>query len=109
MADCSEAKRDAGGRERPCADRKRDHVAAMAAAPQDSRAVTLADKYHNLLSIRLDLADGRPVWDTFHADRGDVIRYHESMIEACGSGESRVDRLARACRELLAEVIAAGG
>ena len=67
VADCSEVKLDADGRGRPWADRKRDQVAAIASAGDDSKAVTLADKSHNLLSIRLDLAEGRPAWSTFHA------------------------------------------
>jgi len=108
VADCSEAKLDARGRKRPWADRKRDQIAAIAAAPDASKAVTLADKYHNLLSIRLDLAEGRPVWDSFHADRDRVIEYYRAMIEACESGESRLATLGRECRALLAEVVAIG-
>src|SRR4051812_29594254 len=52
---CSEIKTDAQGRKRPWIDRKRDHLEALAAAPVEARAVALADKLHNLLSIQLDL------------------------------------------------------
>ncbi len=109
VADCSEEKLDAQGSKRPWSDRKRDHIAAIAAAGDASKAVALADKFHNLLSIRLDLAERRPAWDSFHADREGVIRYHEVMIAACSSRDGRVSDLARECRALLAEVEALGG
>ena len=54
---CSERKKDDSGAHRPWADRKRDHIEALAAAPTDARAVVLADKLHNLTSIRFDLDD----------------------------------------------------
>jgi len=75
VAACSETKLDGGGEKRPWIDRKRDHLAAIADATEAARAVVLVDKYHNLLSIRLDLDEGRSVWDTFHADRDLMLWY----------------------------------
>src|SRR5262245_39145070 len=49
----SEIKTDAAGRKRPWIDRKRDHLEALRQAPVEARAVVLADKLHNLISIEL--------------------------------------------------------
>lgn len=98
---CSEVKLDASGVKRPWIDRKRDHLASAANAPESARAVILADKLHNLISIRLDQAEGGPVWSSFHADRDQVLWYYRAMIDACRSGEPGLSRLADQCLELL--------
>ena len=66
----------------------------------------LADKLHNLISIRLDLAEGRPVWASFNADRDQVLWYYEAMIDACRSDDPGLARLADECRELLDAIAA---
>ena len=109
VAYCSEAKVDVDGKKRPWIDRKRDHLAAVAMAPASARAVVLADKLHNLLSIRLDLAEGRPVWECFNASKDQVLWYHGAMIEASGSDDPRLASLADECRTMLAEVAAIDG
>ena len=91
---CSEIKFDAEGRKRPWIDRKRDHLTAMAGASAAARAVLLADKLHNLTSIELDLDEGRPVWAAFNAERAQVLWYYRSAIDACASGDPRVEALA---------------
>jgi len=101
VGDCSEVKLDAEGRKRPWIDRKRDHLAVVCAAGVRSRAIILADKLHNLTSIEVDLAEGRPVWDHFNADRTSVLWYYEATIDACASGDPRLEALATACREML--------
>jgi guanosine-3',5'-bis(diphosphate) 3'-pyrophosphohydrolase len=101
---CSEVKTDARGNKRPWIDRKRDHLAAMSDAPLAARAVILADKLHNLISIELDLGEGRPVWSQFHAERDQVIGYYNAAIDNCGHGDSRLQQLALACRASLARI-----
>lgn len=101
---CSEVKNDAAGRKRPWIDRKRDHLAALAEAPVEARAVILADKLHNLTSIEYDLSLGRDVWSTFHADRGNVLWYYWTTLECCGRGDPRLEPLAAGCREILARL-----
>jgi (p)ppGpp synthase/HD superfamily hydrolase len=101
---CSEIKLDARGRKRPWIDRKRDHLEALATAPVEARAIALADKLHNLLSIQLDLHAGRPVWSTFHAGREQVLWYYRTAIEQCVPGDHRLETLARHCRELLTAI-----
>jgi (p)ppGpp synthase/HD superfamily hydrolase len=98
---CSEVKLDASGARRPWIDRKRDHLASASKAPESARAVMLADKLHNLISIRLDHAEGRPVWSTFNADRAGVLWYYGAMIDACRSDQPGLSTLADECRELL--------
>jgi (p)ppGpp synthase/HD superfamily hydrolase len=101
---CSEVKLDTQGNKRPWIDRKRDHLAAMALAPMAARGVMLADKLHNLLSIELDLLEGRPVWSEFHADREQVLWYYKATIDACGREDLRLARLVASCEEVLARV-----
>jgi len=101
---CSEIKLDAGGRKRPWGDRKRDHLEALRRATVEARAVVLADKLHNLMSIELDLREGRAVWPTFHAGRSEVLAYYRATIDQLGTGDPRVETLAVACREAIAMI-----
>lgn len=101
---CSEVKTDENGRKRPWIDRKRDHLAALAEAPTEARAIVLADKLHNLISMELDLRDGRPVWSQFHAERDRVVWYYHAAIDVCGKSEPELEQLVASCREVLARV-----
>jgi (p)ppGpp synthase/HD superfamily hydrolase len=91
---CSEIKTDGQGRKRPWIDRKRDHLEALGRAPLAARAVILADKLHNLISIELDLREGRPVWPTFHAGRDQVLWYYRATLAQLGQGDPRLESLA---------------
>jgi (p)ppGpp synthase/HD superfamily hydrolase len=104
VAHCSEIKTDASGRKRPWIDRKRDHLVALAAAPVDARAVVLADKLHNLMSIELDLREGRPVWNHFNAARDQVLAYYRATIDLLGTSDDRLVALAEQCRRTLAAI-----
>jgi (p)ppGpp synthase/HD superfamily hydrolase len=101
---CSEVKTDEEGVKRPWIDRKRDHLAALASAPADARAIILADKLHNLVSIELDLREKGPVWGQFHAGRDQVLWYYRSAIDVCGQGDARLESLADSCRGVLLRV-----
>ena len=101
---CSEIKTDDAGQKRPWIDRKRDHLEALGEASLAARAVILADKLHNLLSIELDLRDGRPVWPTFNAERAQVLWYYRTTIERIGAGDPRLEALANRVREALAAI-----
>jgi (p)ppGpp synthase/HD superfamily hydrolase len=101
---CSEVKTDAAGNKRPWADRKRDHLAALAHAPVAARAVVLADKLHNLISMELDLREGRVVWQAFNADRAQVIDYYNRTLEQLGTDEQRLVDLAARGRRTLAAI-----
>ncbi len=108
VANCTEVKLDASGGKRPWIDRKTDHLESLANAPDPARAIVLADKLHNLTCIRLDLLDGRAVWDSFGADRDRVLWYYGATIDACRSDDPRLAGLADVCRAALAEVTALG-
>ncbi len=101
---CSEVKHDAEGQKRPWIDRKRDHLAALGGAPTSTWAVILADKLHNLISIELDLEEGRPVWSLFNAERSQVLWYYQATIDACDVADRRVEALADSCRAVLARI-----
>jgi (p)ppGpp synthase/HD superfamily hydrolase len=101
---CSEIKTDAAGRKRPWIDRKRDHLEALQQAPADARAVVLADKLHNLVSIELDLREGRAVWSKFNADRIQVLDYYLRTFEQLGAGDPRLAELAERGRQTLAAI-----
>lgn len=102
---CTEVKLDAEGRKRPWADRKADHLAALAGAPIEARAVALADKLHNLTSLAHDLARGVDAWSAFNADRDRVLGYYRAALEACGADDPLLERLADACRDVLAGIV----
>lgn len=105
VAWCTERKLDETGRKRPWTERKLDHRAAIAEAPWEARAIVLADKLHNLISIRTDLEDGVDVWSRFGADRADVLANQRAMIAACrSSSEPAIRRLADMASEQLATV-----
>ena len=110
VGDCSEEKNDSQGNKRPWIDRKRDHLAAMGrfAGLGQAAPVALADKLHNLMSIELDLRDGRPIWSHFNAEREMVLWYQRTMIDQIGRDDPRLERLASQCRSVLAAVEALG-
>lgn len=91
---CSEVKLDASGKKRPWEDRKRDHLAALANAPVEAKGIVLADKLHNLLSIQIDLEEGREVWNLFNASRARVLGYYRASLTACQGDDPRLSRLA---------------
>jgi guanosine-3',5'-bis(diphosphate) 3'-pyrophosphohydrolase len=99
---------DERGLKRPWLDRKRDHLAAIATAPVEARAVILADKLHNLISIAIDLREGHPVWGEFHADRDQVLWYYHAVLDRCRSDDPRLQTLELRCREVLDEILAIG-
>jgi len=106
VAHCSETKTDEQGRKRAWIDRKSEHLAALREAPAGARAIVLADKLHNLISIDTDLRAGRPVWNEFHSGRDQVLWYYRAMIAICAgdSADSRLQQLAASCRGVLDQI-----
>lgn len=100
---CSEVKTDVSGSQRSWTDRKKEYVEVLVQAPMEARAVALADKLHNLLSILCDLEAGRPVWSLFHAGREDVLAYYRTCIDRFDR-ELELSPLAAAARQMLHEV-----
>jgi (p)ppGpp synthase/HD superfamily hydrolase len=106
VAHCSEVKTDSAGRKRPWKVRKTDHLAALKHAPVDARAIVLADKLHNLLSVQVDLQEDPPIWPTFNASPSEVRWYYETTIKTVGVEDNRLISLARECTDLLNVLIA---
>jgi (p)ppGpp synthase/HD superfamily hydrolase len=101
---CSEVKTDAAGQKRPWAVRKREHLEALLHAPAAARAVVLADKLHNLISIELDLRAGRDVWSAFNAGRTAVLEYYRKSLEQLPTEDPRLVNLADRGRRVLAAI-----
>ncbi len=109
VSDCSEQKTDSLGNKRPWIDRKRDHLAVLVEAGLASRAVILADKLNNLISIEMDLRDKKPIWSQFNADREQVLWYHRTMIDQLDGDEPRLGQLASEARRVLNAIEALEG
>ncbi len=107
VAFCSEIKRDEMGRVRPWLQRKQEHLERLRHAPAEARAIALADKWHNLFSIRIDLSAGLPVWDRFNAPRADWLQLTRRFIEALPEvdpPDERLSHLAACCLQELEDL-----
>jgi guanosine-3',5'-bis(diphosphate) 3'-pyrophosphohydrolase len=98
----SEEKDDASGRKIPWRTRKEAHISALKSGNDDARAVTLADKLHNLGTMVFDLDAGHELWSRFGAGPEDIIWYHRTMLAAVGStSDPRLAALAEECHKLV--------
>lgn len=105
VACCSERKRDANGTPRPWRQRKTEQIADMGSSSLECRAVLLADKLHNLSTMRFDQAAGISIWNHFNAPRGDVLWYLSEIVEAAAAfPDERLQQLADECRQRLDEL-----
>lgn len=102
VAAMTERKLSPDGRKRMWRDRKLEHVAQVASAPWQARAIVLADKLHNVGTMLYDLEEGAALWTRFNASPEQILWYHRSMLEAADQGETQLAKLAGACREALA-------
>ena len=98
VAALSETKNDADGTLRPWEDRKAEHLRHIAAASLIARAIALADKLHNMQTMRLDLAEGTLSLSAFRASPERLLWYYRSMIDAAAGDEAQFVPLAEACR-----------
>jgi (p)ppGpp synthase/HD superfamily hydrolase len=105
----SERKFDQQGRKRSWEDRKRDHLDEMGGASLNARALTLADKLHNLETIAIDLATGVDVWTRFNAPRERLVWYYSEIIARAAGNEPSLEGLVAACRNALQRVSDASG
>jgi hypothetical protein len=110
VAALSETKNDSDGRLRPWEDRKAEHLQHIAAAPWAAQAIALADKLHNMETLRCDLADRSVSLSAFRAPPDRLLWYYRSMIDVAAGEDVRLRPLADACRaelERLRDVLAA--
>lgn len=102
----SEQKDDEAGNHRPWIDRKREHLAHATHADWQARAIILADKLHNLISIRYDLEQGNDVWKRFNAPPSAFLWYNASMIEAASTDDrDELETLAAAGRAVVTQLV----
>lgn len=110
VAACSEQKTDASGRDRPWRVRKQEHLDHLGSMPGLAKAVILADKLHNLTSMRADLEDpdlAATLWTKFNAAPEDLFWYQGRMIEGAAAGNPGLAALAAEARAALESVRAA--
>ncbi|QKX49433.1 bifunctional (p)ppGpp synthetase/guanosine-3',5'-bis(diphosphate) 3'-pyrophosphohydrolase [Planococcus glaciei] len=68
---------------RPWEDRKRHTVSKLAARSREELAIIVADKLHNLRSIRLDLEEtGEEVWNRFNRGKEQQEWYYRGIVNA---------------------------
>jgi (p)ppGpp synthase/HD superfamily hydrolase len=105
VALCTERKVDGQGKKRPWLDRKTEYIEVLRRASLPAAfAVALADKLHNLVSIKCDLRDGEDLWSRFNADRDQALWYYRTAIDTFGTDDPKLSHLARECRQALTEV-----
>jgi len=82
----SERKRDHGGQERPWAVRKREYIEHLRLAPHDAKAISCADKIHNMQSILLAMDRGGHIWSELKASPREQLERMRRLREALGDG-----------------------
>lgn len=100
----SERKLDESGKKRPWEDRKREHLVHIASAPMAARAITLADKLHNLSTMAYDIDAGEQISERFNASVDRLIWYYESMVDAAAGNDTELKSLAGSARVALRAV-----
>src|SRR5690606_25607351 len=100
----SERKRDESGRKRPWEDRKREHLAHIASAPLAARAITLADKLHNLKTMAYDIDQGEHSAGRFNSSVDRLDWYYEAVIEAAAGNDTELADRAAVARRALQDV-----
>ena len=101
VAALTERKRDDSGQKRSWQDRKTEHLEHVAAASWEARAITLADKLHNLGTMAFDLDADPDLWSRFNAPPERLLWYYRGMIAAASQGEPRLRILAEECSKLV--------
>ena len=101
----SEVKATNSGDKLPWIVRKREHLARLQSASPAAKAIVLADKFHNLTSMVVDLAEGAELWSRFNASVDDLRWYYsESVKLADNATDERLHRLAAGCRSRIAQL-----
>jgi (p)ppGpp synthase/HD superfamily hydrolase len=96
----SETKRDEDGVALPWRHRKQEHVARLRSEPVEARAITLADKIHNVGTLLDDLSEDPTAWSRFNTAPAEQLWYHDAVIESIGE-EPQLAQLKGEYRELL--------
>lgn len=100
----TERKLDESGCRRPWEDRKREHLSHIGSSPLAARAITLADKLHNLRTMIFDMDRGEDLSERFNASFERLVWYYASAIEAAAGNDGELADLAAAARRALQDV-----
>lgn len=106
VTEMTEIKESNQGKKRSWRERKQDHIEVMRQAHQESRAIELADKLHNLEAMLFDLQteDKAEFWGHFGASPQEIVQYYHSMIDAAGQADPRLETLVKNCEDRLDEL-----
>lgn len=96
----SEVKHDEDGIALPWRHRKEEHVARLLREPVAARAITLADKIHNVGTLLDDLESDPTAWKRFSSSPAEQLWYHHAVLEAIGD-EPELTSLKQEYRMLL--------
>lgn len=109
VRETTERKRDNAGKKLSWIVRKREHLAHMRHASEEARAIVLADKLHNLASMRYDLDEGQEVWERFGAPAEHVLWYNREMIAAAAQDDAELQGVSAEAKRILSELIGRSG
>lgn len=101
VAALSETKLDSGGAKRDWEVRKQDHLEQVRGASVEARAITLADKLHNLETMLHDMQAGRVRFENFGASPTRLLWYYEQMALIAAGDDAELRPLAAACRDAI--------
>lgn len=97
----TERKFDESGTRIPWEERKREHLARLRSAPVEVKGIALADKLHNLMSIEIDVQEGRDPWRLFNAPRERVLEQSRRVVTQLAEGELTLATLAELCHRVV--------
>ena len=101
VAVLSETKRDATGAKRSWEVRKQEHLEHVRGASRGARAITLADKLHNLETMLHDMQAGRVRFENFGAPPERLVWYYEQMARCAAGSDPELRPLADACADAI--------
>ena len=101
VAALTERKRDDSGQIRSWQERKTEHLEHIRAASWEARAITLADKLHNLGTMAFDLETDPGLWSRFNAPPDRLLWYYREMVAAAFQEDARLAVLAEECSKLV--------
>jgi (p)ppGpp synthase/HD superfamily hydrolase len=107
VAALSETKRDAAGARRSWEVRKQEHLEHVRGASPSARAITLADKLHNLETMLHDMQAGRVRFESFGAPPERLLWYYEEMTRCAAGSDPPLKALADACEDAIVRLRAA--
>lgn len=101
VAALSETKQDAAGGKRSWEMRKREHLEQVRGASLETRAITLADKLHNLETMLHDMQTGRVRFENFGAPPERLVWYYEQMTQCAAGDDAALKPLVAACADAI--------